>query len=144
MRRVLFLLSFYCFSSSGRPARLVPRDATPATIAAQPLFQFLFFGFCYFPSSCVFLYWIILRVMLVDQIQQIFHRRIILRLRFLNVLLQHFFQFFYSATILPNRDSHSQLRHILRLLHIAAYFLRLCGCPVNVKSCARQKKRTRR
>ena len=37
--------------------------------ATQPLFQFLFFGLCNFPGNCVFLYWIILRVMLVDQIQ---------------------------------------------------------------------------
>ena len=70
--------------------------------ATQPLFQFLFFFLCYFPGNCVFLYWIILRVMLVDQIQQILHWRIILRLRFLNTILQHFFQFFYNATILPN------------------------------------------
>ena len=35
---------------------------------------------------CVFLYWFILRVMLVDQIQQILYWRIILWFRFLNVV----------------------------------------------------------
>ena len=53
-------------------------------------------------SNCVFLYWVVLRVMLVDQIQQILHWRVILRLCFLQILLQHFLQFFYNATILPN------------------------------------------
>ena len=38
---------------------------------------------------------------------------VILRLCFLQILLQHFLQFFYNATILPNRDSHPQLWHIL-------------------------------
>ena len=70
--------------------------------ATQPLFQFLFLGLCCFPGNCVFLYWVVLRVMLVDQIQQILHWRVILRLCFLQVLLQHFLQFFYNATILPN------------------------------------------
>ena len=32
---------------------------------------------------------------------------------FFQILFQHFLQFFYNATILPNRDSHPQLRHIL-------------------------------
>ena len=53
-------------------------------------------------SNCVFLYWVILRVMLVDQIKQVLHWRIILWFRFLQILLQHFLQFFYNATILPN------------------------------------------
>lgn len=66
-----------------------------------------------YAATPVFLYWIILRVMLVDQIQQVLHRRVILRLCFLQILLQHFLQFFYNATILPNRDSHPQLWHIL-------------------------------
>ena len=70
-------------------------------------------GIISFPSNCVFLYWIILRVMLVDHIQQVLYWRVILRLCFLQILLQHFLQFFYNATILPNRDSHPQLRHIL-------------------------------
>ena len=35
-------------------------------------------------------------------IQQILHWWIILRLCFLQILLQHFLQFFYNATILPN------------------------------------------
>lgn len=52
----------------------------------QPLFQFLFLGLCRFTGNCVFFYWIILRVMLVDQIQQILHWRVILRFRFLNVV----------------------------------------------------------
>ena len=60
-----------------------------------------------------FSHWIILRIMFVDQIQQILHWRVILRLCFLQILLQHFLQFFYNATILPNWDSHPQLRHIL-------------------------------
>ena len=54
--------------------------------AAQPLFQLLFVGLCCFPSNCAFLYWIILRVMLVDQIQQILYWQIILWFRFLNVV----------------------------------------------------------
>ena len=70
--------------------------------AAQPLFQLLFFGLCNFPGICVFLYWVILRVMFVDQIKQVLHWRVILRLCFLQILLQHFLQFFYNATILPN------------------------------------------
>lgn len=95
-------------------------------------------GIISFPGNCVFLYWIILRVMLVDQIQQVLYRRVILRLCFLQILLQHFLQFFYNATILPNRDSHPQLWHILphtsvhsnlffagfRMSHLLLHFIR--------------------
>ena len=35
-------------------------------------------------------------------IQQILHWRVILQLCFLQILLQHFLQFFYNATVLPN------------------------------------------
>ena len=38
----------------------------------------------------------------VSAILQIFYRRIILWLCFLQILFQHFFQFFYNATVLPN------------------------------------------
>ena len=70
--------------------------------ATQPLFQSLFLGLCCFPGNCVFLYWIVFCVMLVDQIKQVLHWRIILWFRFLQILLLHFLQFFYNATILPN------------------------------------------
>ena len=55
--------------------------------ATQSLFQILFLGLCYFPGNWVFPYWVVLRVMLVDQIQQILHWRVILWLRFLNTIL---------------------------------------------------------
>ena len=66
------------------------------------LFQFFFLGLCGFPGNCVFLYWVVLCIMFVDQIQQILHWWIILWFRFLQILLQHLLQFFYNATILPN------------------------------------------
>ena len=67
-----------------------------------PLQFFLFFLGCSASHCGLRCRRVVLRVMLVDQIQQVLHLRIILRLRFLHVLLQHFFQFFYNATILPN------------------------------------------
>ena len=34
--------------------------------ATHPLFQFLFFFLCDFSGNCVFLYWVVFRVMLID------------------------------------------------------------------------------
>ena len=36
-------------------------------------FQFLFLSLCCFPGNCIFLYWVVLRVILADQIQQVLH-----------------------------------------------------------------------
>lgn len=68
-------------------------------------------------------------VMLVNQIQQILYWQIKLRLRFLHVLFQHFFQFFYNASILSNREQYIPLPgcdgYYLTVLYIATHFF---GC----------------
>ena len=87
-----------------------------------------------FPGNCVFLYWIILRVMLVDQIQQILYRRVILRLCFLQYSSSISFSFSIMLPSFPNRDSHPQLRHTsvhsnlffagFRMSHLLLHFIR--------------------
>ena len=52
--------------------------------ASKPCFQFLFFFLCDFPGHCILrCNAVIFCVMLINQIQQVLHWRIILRFRFL-------------------------------------------------------------